>query len=143
MKPCRMLIPVIAICLLLIGTHDSRSAILELVPTPVLLHDQAQQDAPLRPMYIRFHPRFYKEYGEAGLSSTLYLQNPNQMPGNYVLEFYDCVSGTLVFPPRSPDMGYFARSHAGSRPRRFAGSAARLLWPGGYQRYGPCTCQLG
>jgi len=97
-----MLIPVIAICLLLIGTHDSRSAILELVPTPVLLHDQAQQDAPLRPMYIRFHPRFYKEYGEAGLSSTLYLQNPNQMPGNYVLEFYDCVSGTLVFPPAPP-----------------------------------------
>lgn len=102
MKPNRPLIFIVAVCMLLLSTSDSRSAAqeqpLDLAPQRV----QAQPDAPLKPMYIRFHPRFYKEYGEAGLSSTLYLQNSSQIHGTYVLEFYDCVSGDLVFPPAPP-----------------------------------------
>ncbi len=97
MKPYHLLIPVVAICLLLTAAHDSRSAIEEQPLDLAPIHVQAQPDAPLIPMYIRFHPRFYKEYGATGWSSTLYVQNSGQGWGTYVLEFRDCVSGTFVY----------------------------------------------
>ncbi len=100
MNPYRLLIPVFAVCLLLTGAHDSRSAVPVPATGPRPVHVQAQPDAQLPSIY--FHPRFYKDDGETGRSSTLYLQNPNPMPGIYVLEFYDCSSGALVFPPAPP-----------------------------------------
>jgi hypothetical protein len=39
--------------------------------------EEIQPDAPLRPAYRLFHPRFYKAYGASGLNSTLSVQNPS------------------------------------------------------------------
>jgi hypothetical protein len=99
-KPFRLLIPVVAVCLLLVLVRNSRSAVQGQVPDAAPPRAQAQLDAPLIPAYFLYHPRFYKEYGSEGLNSTVYVQNPQPFPPmNVVLEFYRCDSGALVLIP--------------------------------------------
>jgi hypothetical protein len=106
-KPYRLLISLGVACLLLVSARDSHGAIQGQVPDPAHPRVLVQPNAALIPVYHLYHPRFYKEYGDLGLSSTLYVQNPNEMPATYSFDFFDCTSGTLVttsttwqIPPR-------------------------------------------
>jgi hypothetical protein len=92
-KPFRLLIPLMAACLLLVSARESRSAVQGLAPEVTPPRVWAQPNAPMGQAFFLFHPRFYKEYGARGLSSTLYVQNPNETSGTYTLDFYDCDSG--------------------------------------------------